>query len=85
MICEFERGKIMYPDFKKKAQMLLRYEVKSGGYWNSEKIISQVKDVSKVISGKYPKDYYIYCVLVYDHSSGHTENALEINRMNIHS
>ena len=84
MICEFERGKLMYPDLKKKAQMLLKYAVKSGGYWNSEKFISQVKGVIKVVSGMYPKDYYIYCVSASDHSSGYTENALEINRMNIH-
>ena len=29
---EFERGKLIYPDVKKKAQVLLKYGVKSGGY-----------------------------------------------------
>ena len=39
---EFERGKVIYPDLKKKTRVLLKYRVESGGYWNSEKFIKQV-------------------------------------------
>jgi len=36
---EFERGKLEYPNSKKKARVLLKYGVESEGYWNSEKFI----------------------------------------------
>ena len=55
---EFERGKLMYPDLKKKARVLLKYGVESEGYWNSEKFIKQVEDVIKIVNVKYPKNYY---------------------------
>ena len=55
---EFERGRLMYPDLKKKAGVLLKYGVESEGYWNNEKFIKQVEDVIKIVNVKYPKNYY---------------------------
>ena len=82
---EFERGKLMYPDLKKKARVLLKYGVESEGYWNSEKFIKQVEDVIKIVNVKYPRNYY-NVFWFFDHSSGHTafaEDALNVNRMNV--
>ena len=47
---EFKRGKLMYPDLKKKVRVLLKYGVESEGYWNNEKFIKQVEDVIKIVS-----------------------------------
>ena len=47
---EFERGKLMYLDLKKKVRVLLKYGVESEGYWNNEKFIKQVEDVIKIVS-----------------------------------
>ena len=44
---EYEKGKLMYLDLKKKAWVWLKYGVESEGYWNSEKFIKQVGDVVK--------------------------------------
>ena len=48
---EFERGKLTYPNLKKKARdrLLLKYRVESGGYWNNEKLIKQMEDVIKIV------------------------------------
>ena len=83
---EFERGKLVYPNLKKKARVLLKYGAESEGYWNSEKFIKQVEDVIKIVDIKYPKHYYDV-FWFFDHSSGHTafaEDALNVNRMNVH-
>ena len=40
---EFERGKLMYPDLKKKARVLLKYGVESEGYWNRRNLSSKWK------------------------------------------
>ena len=82
---EFERGRLMYPNLKKKARVLLKYGVESEGYWNNEKFIKQVEDVIKIVNIKYPKNYY-NVFWFFDHSSGHTafaEDALNVNRMNV--
>ena len=40
---EFERGRLMYPDLKKKARVLLKYGVESEGYWNNELMLSTLR------------------------------------------
>ena len=54
---EFERGKLQYPDLKKKARTLLKYGAETEGYWNSDKFMSQVKDAIKIVKVKYPVEF----------------------------
>ena len=82
---EFRTGKMQFPDLKKTAQVLLKYGVESEGYWNSNKFITQVGDVIKIVKIKYPLEFYDV-FWFFDQSSGHTafaDDALNVKKMNV--
>ena len=82
---EFERGKLEYPNLKRKARALLKYGADGEGYWNSDKFIAQVEDVIKIVKVKYPREMY-NVFWFFDHSSGHTayaSDALNASKMNV--
>lgn len=72
--------------FPKSARVLLEYGADKGGYWTSEKFLSNVKDTVAIASFKYPSDKFTVCWF-FDHSSCHKafpNDALNVKKMNVH-
>ena len=72
---------------EKKWQVVLKFEVESKGYWNSEKFIKEVEGMIKRVKVKYLKDYN-NVFWFFDYSSGYTAlggDDLNENKLNFHS
>ena len=82
---EIQLARSSQPTFPTTARATLEYGADKGGYWNSQKFLTNVKDAIKIAKFKYPEDKHTV-VFVFDSSSCHrayAPDALNAKTMNV--
>lgn len=82
---DYERHKTAKPGLKQDARVLLECGENRDGYWDSKKLLLQVKDAADIAELKYPADQYDILWL-FDNAPSHrkmADDALNVNNMNM--
>ena len=85
---EYERAKVTDPTIWMHASLYLEYGEVKEGYWNSDRFMSQMKNVVRIAEVKYPKAEAWKHVWIFDHSSCHgakANDSLDVSKMSINA